>query len=97
MLVIDDQPPNLWLIERILQKAGSMQVLTTTDSHIGLELQESHGPYLLLLDLMMPMTDGFQVPKDVKCRTAPVIREDCWLKASRWRAGSSRSPMSTTR
>ena len=66
ILIIDDQQPNVLLLEKILKASGYKQILTTTDSRNAIELYRSFQPDLLLLDLNMPYMDGFEIMKQLK-------------------------------
>lgn len=61
ILVVDDQEPNVRLLERLLAQAGYRDVTSTTDSGEVLGLCERLHPDMLLLDLHMPAPDGFEV------------------------------------
>jgi putative two-component system response regulator len=61
ILVVDDQQPNVLLLERILDQAGYTSVTTTTDSSQVVGLCTQTPPDLILLDLHMPNPDGFEV------------------------------------
>jgi PleD family two-component response regulator len=61
ILVVDDQEANVLLMERILKKAGYVNVASTTDPREVLSLHERLDPDLIILDLLMPYVDGFQV------------------------------------
>ena len=61
ILAVDDEPANLLLIERILERAGYREVRTTNEPEKVLGLVEEFGPDLLLLDLKMPRLDGSQI------------------------------------
>ncbi len=71
ILVIDDEPANVRLLERMLADVGYRQVRGTTDSRQVLALYAEFQPDLILLDLMMPHLDGIevirqlQIPEDV--------------------------------
>src|SRR6266403_5696687 len=71
ILVVDDEPANVRLLERMLAEGGYRQVKSTTDSRQVLGLYAEFQPDLILLDLMMPHLDGIAViqrlhiPEDV--------------------------------
>jgi CheY-like chemotaxis protein len=55
LLIVDDQPFNLSLIQRELERSGSDYRVTTATSGFGaLELVASDPPDLVILDVMMP-------------------------------------------
>jgi putative two-component system response regulator len=61
IIIVDDQPANVRLLERHLQNAGYSNFVSTTDPHKVQMLCDEVAPDLLLLDLMMPGMDGFGV------------------------------------
>lgn len=61
ILVVDDEPANVLLLEKILATAGYRDVRATTDPRQTLELARAQGTDLLLLDINMPAMNGFQV------------------------------------
>lgn len=61
ILIVDDAEANLRLLEDLLAKEGFEQVISTTDSTKTMDLVNAFGPDLILLDLMMPVVDGFTV------------------------------------
>jgi putative two-component system response regulator len=61
VLIVDDEPLNVALLEDILSDAGYKQVRSVTDSRLALETCYTFGPDLILLDLMMPHVDGFSI------------------------------------
>ena len=61
ILVIDDQPVNVALLQAVLADSGYHDVQAITDSRTALEVCETFGPNLVLLDLMMPHIDGFAI------------------------------------
>ena len=61
ILVVDDQPANLMLLEALLQHWEYQNILTTGDSSQVVPMVEAEVPDLVLLDLRMPAPDGFEL------------------------------------
>ena len=61
ILIIDDEPVNIDLLRRVLERAGFHRLETTTDSREAASLYITFRPDLILLDLHMPHLDGLQV------------------------------------
>lgn len=61
ILVVDDEEANVDLLEQMLARAGYQHVVSTTDPRRVLALYREHQPDLILLDLLMPYLDGFEV------------------------------------
>ena len=66
ILVVDDQQSNVLLLEEMLRDKGYACVASTTDPHAVRELHRKHRYDLILLDLLMPGMDGFQVMEGLK-------------------------------
>jgi putative two-component system response regulator len=61
VLIVDDDPGNVRVLERTLQHGGYSRIQSTTDSRQARELYVKFRPDLILLDLHMPDLDGFEV------------------------------------
>ncbi|MCW0370151.1 response regulator [Xanthomonas sacchari] len=61
ILIVDDEPANVRLLEELLQREGFRQVVATTDPQRVLGLVAAFAPDLILLDLMMPELDGYAI------------------------------------
>lgn len=68
ILMVDDEPTTLEVMEMFLRGAGYERIVRTSDSRKVLELMEETQPDLLLLNLMMPHMDGVEVLKAVRAR-----------------------------
>lgn len=60
VLVADDDPQLLKLVKNNLE-LEDYDVLTASDGQRALDLAEQHSPDVVLLDVMMPKMDGFEV------------------------------------
>jgi DNA-binding response OmpR family regulator len=76
VLVIDDEAP-IRLLCRVNLEAEGMTVLEAGDGPTGLELARAEVPSVILLDVMMPGLDGWQVAEelldDERTRGIPII------------------------
>ena len=58
VLIVDDVPTNVMLVQAILKKEG-YTLLTANSGKKALEMTDVHNPNLILLDIMMPNLDGY--------------------------------------
>jgi two-component system alkaline phosphatase synthesis response regulator PhoP/two-component system response regulator VicR len=76
ILAVDDERHIVRLVEVNLQRAG-YEVVTAYDGREALEKVKAENPDLVVLDVMMPYMDGFEVLKNLKADPAtaeiPVI------------------------
>jgi PAS domain S-box-containing protein len=70
VLIVDDQPANVALLEELLATSGYRNVTSTTDPTAVCALNRRHRYDLILLDLQMPGMDGFQVIEGLKTNEA---------------------------
>ena len=75
IVIVDDEPANVRLLERILQHAGYTDLTSTTDPRDALALCKETEPDLILLDLHMPHVDGFAVMAELR----PLLVDDNYL------------------
>ncbi len=66
ILIVDDQEANVQLMEQLLQSAGYTHVTSTMLPAEVCELHRQNQYDLILLDLQMPVMDGFQVMEGLK-------------------------------
>src|SRR5436853_2729454 len=76
VLVIDDEPP-IRLLCRVNLEAEGMEVLEASDGPTGLEKARNDEPDVVLLDVMMPGLDGWQVAEELidddRTGTIPIV------------------------
>jgi DNA-binding response OmpR family regulator len=76
ILIVDDNPRNLQLLSMLLRPVG-YRIIAAQDGAQALKAAEKSGPALILLDVMMPGLDGFEVCRRLKAesrtREIPVI------------------------
>ena len=65
ILVVDDLPDNYVLLQTVLEDEG-YQVEVADNGRVALERINSHPPDLVLLDVMMPEMNGFEVPRRIR-------------------------------
>ncbi|MBE0510602.1 MAG: response regulator [Chromatiales bacterium] len=73
ILIIDDEPANLKLLDRILASQGYQQRVLIQDPREVLSNYQQHRPDLILLDINMPHLDGYQVMAQLTGLNDPLL------------------------
>jgi signal transduction histidine kinase len=68
LLVVDDVPDNLFLIRTILEEEG-YDISISSSGEMALEMVYAEPPDLILLDVMMPGIDGYEVTRRIRSTT----------------------------
>jgi CheY-like chemotaxis protein len=87
ILLVEDNELNRDMLSRRLQRRG-FEVLIAEDGARGIEVAQTERPELILMDMDLPVVDGWEATRrlkaDVKSRTIPIIaltahalRSDC--------------------
>jgi CheY-like chemotaxis protein len=71
ILIIEDNEQNLYLVTFILEKNG-YRVLQARSGDEGVRLAESSEPDLILLDIQLPVMDGYSVARALRKKPALV-------------------------
>jgi putative two-component system response regulator len=66
ILIVDDEPANVALLERILTNHGYTNLKAVSDSRRTLDQYKAFAPDIILLDLHMPHLDGFTVMRQLQ-------------------------------
>ncbi|MBI2093281.1 MAG: response regulator [Candidatus Omnitrophica bacterium] len=76
ILLVDDEPSIVKMVSKRLEVEG-FEVLTAYDGHAGLLAAQSQQPDLIILDLMLPKMNGYEVCRllkfDQKSQHIPII------------------------
>ncbi len=77
ILIVDDKKINREILKRYLQSAGYKQVLEASSGREAVEQAKEEEPDLVLLDIVMPAMDGYEVCRQLKndgqLKNTPVI------------------------
>ncbi len=77
LLCIEDNPANLLLVERLLQRRPEVRLMTARDGRTGVELARSGQPEVILMDINLPGISGITALRilraDVATAHIPVI------------------------
>lgn len=66
VLVVDDDELIRKLIQRLLEREFDIHVTTLSNGLEGLEYAQEHKPDLIILDLMLPGLNGFEILKKLR-------------------------------
>ena len=66
ILIVDDQQSNVQLLEQMLRESGYVSISSTVEPHAVCDLHRKNNFDLILLDIQMPVMDGFQVMNGLK-------------------------------
>jgi len=73
ILVVDDEPTNLKLLDRMLRGQGYQNLVLVEDPRKVVDLYRTIHPDLILLDINMPHLDGYQVMEQLKALNDPLL------------------------
>jgi CheY-like chemotaxis protein len=76
ILYVEDNEDNVYMLKRRLERAG-FQVVVAADGEQGVALARERRPDLILMDLSLPVLDGWEATRRLKgseeTRTIPII------------------------
>ena len=73
ILVIDDEPANLKLLDKMLRGQGYQHLTLVSDPRNVLQVYQETQPDLILLDINMPHLDGYQVMEQLRGLNDPLL------------------------
>jgi two-component system cell cycle response regulator DivK len=76
ILVVEDQEDNRTILRDILNNVG-FEVLEAVTGEEGVRMAEAHQPDLILMDIQLPVLDGYEATRRIKAqaglRAIPII------------------------
>lgn len=66
VLIVDDNPDEIWILQTLLEREGFSEIASTTDPTAAVDLFIAFEPDLVLLDLHMPRLNGLDVMDRIK-------------------------------
>ncbi|HEX2184556.1 MAG TPA: response regulator [Chloroflexota bacterium] len=66
VLIVEDEPTNQAILQTVVEDFVGGRVILAGDGQEGLSLVQREAPDLIILDLMMPVMDGFTVAQRLK-------------------------------
>jgi DNA-binding response OmpR family regulator len=73
VLVVDDEPQVVWMLQFSLEAEG-YQTFAARDGRMALDELRAHRPKLMLLDIMMPVMDGWSVLEEIRREIPEEVR-----------------------
>lgn len=64
ILIVDDDPVNLFVLDQFLQGEG-FATITAANGAEAVDAFREHRPWLILMDLSMPVMDGFEATRQI--------------------------------
>src|SRR5262245_19403277 len=69
VLIVEDQEANRAILRDLLGNAG-YDLIEATNGEEGIALAESKRPDLILMDVQLPIVDGYEATRRIKCNAA---------------------------
>jgi CheY-like chemotaxis protein len=77
VLIVEDEPDNREIMRTVVEELLGFEAVAVTDGAEAIKSVQSRPPDLILMDLMMPVLDGFEalrhLKQDVKTSQIPVV------------------------
>ncbi|WP_164103795.1 hybrid sensor histidine kinase/response regulator [Candidatus Laterigemmans baculatus] len=66
ILIVDDNVPAVTLLSLLLSKLGDHEIFTAHDGRAAIQQAREHRPALILLDIGLPILDGYEVARQLR-------------------------------
>jgi two-component system, cell cycle response regulator DivK len=71
ILIVEDNEMNMDMLSRRLERRGHV-ILMATDGQRGVDLAQHEAPDLILMDMSLPVMDGWAATRTIRAFTTPV-------------------------
>lgn len=95
VLIVEDERAIVEILKFNLKREG-YETLEALDGQTGLQLAQTEDPDLILLDVMLPKMNGFDICKTLRAETAPRPSSCSPPARRRWTRSSALRPARTT-
>ena len=92
VLIVDDSPTELHLFQKMLQKDG-FDTLVADSGEEGLRKAKSSRPDCILMDVVMPEMDGWEVARELKANILTHPAKSCICRGKNLICRHQHSPM----
>ena len=75
ILVIEDQEDNRAILRDLLSQAG-YELIEAADGEEGVKLAQQEQPDLILMDIQLPVIDGYEATRRIKANRRPQVDPD---------------------
>lgn len=73
ILIVEDNPINLFLYKEMLEKSGRYEVVMSSDGRNIPELMRKEEPNLVILDIRLPFSNGIEIYQNLKTNFKKVL------------------------
>lgn len=95
VLIVEDERAIVEILKFNLKREG-YETLEALDGQTGLQLAQTEDPDLILLDVMLPKMNGFDICKTLRAETAPRPSSCSRPVRRKWTRSSDSRPARTT-
>jgi two-component system, cell cycle response regulator DivK len=70
ILMVEDTSDNRQLVRDLLESVGGYELLEAADGREGVAMAARHRPDLILMDIQLPVLDGYEAARQIKAHPA---------------------------
>lgn len=73
ILIVEDNPVNLFLYKEVLEKAGKYEVIMSTDGKSVPDIVTKDKPNVIIMDIQLPNTNGIDIYNELKAKCSGLL------------------------